>query len=58
MELAGKNDSIVCSAFYSKFGPWYFDKALAVPLWNSFIFRNLNKSLNIKDRERSEGFAC
>ena len=30
MALAGKNDSIVCSAFYPKFGPWYFDKALVV----------------------------
>ena len=30
MELAGKNDSIVCSAFYPKFGPWYFDKALGL----------------------------
>ena len=28
MALAAKNDSIMCSAFYPKFGPWYFDKAL------------------------------
>ena len=29
MALAAKNDSIMCSAFYPKFGPWYFDNALA-----------------------------
>ena len=28
MALAVKKDWIQCSSFYSKFGPWYFDKAL------------------------------
>ena len=52
MELAGKNDSIVCSAFYSKFGPWYFDKALGkdfFTFFNDLFFYFLIKTLMNKE---------
>ena len=39
MALAGKKDSIVCSAFYPKFGPWYFDKALARTILRNYVMQ-------------------